>query len=120
MSRPSPKAITPAIATFADDTGRGITVRIRVTAGARSERIEGISLDPDGRARLAIAVRASANRGQANAAVIALLAREWKLPRTSLTVVAGGAARRKTIAIAGDRGVVAKELAIWASRRSSA
>ena len=118
MSRPLPRSVAPAIAPFVEHTRRGIVVRVRVTPGARADRIEGIAADVDGRLRVRVAVRAAADRGQANAAVVALLAREWGLAKSTLAIVAGASDRRKTIAVVGDPAVVADELARWASRRS--
>ena len=40
--------------------------------------------------------------GAANAAVVALLARVLRLPKSSLSIVAGAGHREKTIAILGD------------------
>ncbi len=42
------------------------------------------------------------DRGKANAAVIALLAKALGLPRSALTLASGDTSRFKTIAIAGD------------------
>jgi uncharacterized protein YggU (UPF0235/DUF167 family) len=51
--------------------------------------------------------------GAANEAVIALLAREWRLPRSALSVVAGAGDRRKTIRIDGDPAALAGRLEAW-------
>ena len=117
MSQPLRSAVALARGSFVDVSRRGIAVRVRVTAGARNERIEGMMFDADGRMRLTITVRAAADSGRANAAAIALLAREWRLPKSRLEIVAGISGRRKTIAIAGDPAAIAHELALWASRR---
>jgi uncharacterized protein YggU (UPF0235/DUF167 family) len=88
-----------------------------VVAGARNDRIEGIIPEAGGGMRLKVAVRAVADRGRANAAVIALLAREWDLPKSCLTIAAGASTCRKTIDIAGDPAAAARSLASWANRR---
>jgi uncharacterized protein YggU (UPF0235/DUF167 family) len=49
-----------------------------------------------------VAVTASPEGGRANEAVIALLAKAWRVPKTSITVVAGATARRKTVLVAGE------------------
>ena len=49
-----------------------------------------------------MAVTASPEGGRANEAVIALLAKAWRVPKTSITVVAGATARRKTVLVAGE------------------
>ncbi len=51
---------------------------------------------------LRVPVTAAPEDGKANAAVIALLARTWRVPRRAITVIRGSAARRKTIRVEGD------------------
>ncbi len=62
----------------------------------------GIVMDADGGARLKVAVTAPPEDGKANQAVIALLAKKWRMPRRAFTITAGSAARRKNLLIAGD------------------
>ncbi|NJO67645.1 MAG: DUF167 domain-containing protein [Rhodospirillales bacterium] len=81
---------------------RGLTVRLKVTPGARDDRIDGLIEAGDGSTRLKVSITAPADRGRANAAVLALLARVWELPKRSLTVAAGLTSRRKVIAVSGD------------------
>jgi uncharacterized protein YggU (UPF0235/DUF167 family) len=47
-------------------------------------------------------VTAAPEGGKANAALIALLARTWRLPKRDLAIVLGAADRRKTVHVAGD------------------
>ena len=47
-------------------------------------------------------VTAVPENGKANEAVVKLLAKAWKLPKTSLTVVAGATDRNKIVHVAGD------------------
>ena len=117
MSQPLRSPVALARVSFVEVSRRGIAVRVRVAAGARNERIEGMVSDADGRMRLRISVRAAADGGQANTAAIELLSREWRLPKSRLEIVAGTSGRRKTIGIAGDPAAIAHELALWASRR---
>jgi uncharacterized protein YggU (UPF0235/DUF167 family) len=51
---------------------------------------------------LRIRVKAVPDKGKANAAVIALLARALGVPKAAVTLVSGDTARLKTVAIAGD------------------
>ncbi|GIW71512.1 MAG: hypothetical protein KatS3mg102_1054 [Planctomycetota bacterium] len=53
-------------------------------------------------------VRAPAERGRANAALLALLARELGLVRSALAITAGAASRRKRVLV---RGLPPRELA---------
>jgi uncharacterized protein YggU (UPF0235/DUF167 family) len=88
-------------------------VRVRVTPKAREARIEGLYEDAAGGVRLRVAVTEAADAGRANAAVLALLAREWRLPKTTLAVVSGATDRRKTISIEGDSGTLMDRLLRW-------
>ena len=54
--------------------------------------------------------------GKANAAVIALLAEAWRLPKSSFDVVRGGTARDKTVSVTGDVAWLADRIAEWEQR----
>ncbi len=79
----------------------GVKVALRVVPRAGRNRIEGVETAADGRLWLKVAVTAPPDGGKANKAVIALLAKAWRVPQSSITVVAGATARRKTILVAG-------------------
>lgn len=78
-----------------------MTVFLRVTPNAGRDAIEGIEHCDDGSAVLRIRVRAVPDRGEASAAVIALLAKALGVPKSSIGVVAGATARLKSVAIKG-------------------
>ena len=75
-------------------------MRGRVTPNASGDRIEGPDRDADGRAYLRVRVRAVPEKGKANNAVLALLSKAWKCPKSSITVVKGETDRVKTLKIA--------------------
>jgi uncharacterized protein (TIGR00251 family) len=75
----------------------GVTLRLKVAPRAARDRIEAVA---DG--TLKVSVTAAPDRGRANEAVIALIARALQVPKSSITLVAGAAARHKTLRIAGD------------------
>lgn len=77
-------------------------VLLRVTPNAGRDAIEGIEQRGDGSALLRIRVRAVPDKGKANAAVVALLAKALGVPKSSIRVVAGETARLKSVAIRGD------------------
>jgi uncharacterized protein (TIGR00251 family) len=78
----------------------GITFDVLVQPRASRARIGPVHGD-----RLKIAVTSPPVDGEANAAVIELLARSLGVGRGAVEVVAGAASRRKTIHVAGvDRG----------------
>jgi uncharacterized protein len=69
---------------------------VKVSAGASRTALDGWH---DGRLR--VRVGALAERGRANAAVTALVARELGLPKSAVRVVAGRTSPRKTLEITG-------------------
>jgi hypothetical protein len=83
-------------------TAEGLRLRIRVQPGAKVDRVEGIETAPDGGAVLRLRVTAPPVDGKANAAVIKLLSKRWKLAKSDIEIVAGTAARVKTLSLRGD------------------
>jgi hypothetical protein len=76
-------------------------IAVRVTPRGGRDAIEGWTLDPDGRPVLKLRVAAAAADGAANAAVLLLLAKALRRPKSSITLVAGQTARLKRIDVAG-------------------
>lgn len=110
--RPTPIAETLFVA-----TAHGLRVRVRVTPKARTARVGGFSRDVQGRVQLELAVTAAPEDGKANAAVLALLAREWRLPKSTLAVTAGAGHRNKVISIDGDGRALMAGLLEWSAQR---
>jgi len=79
----------------------GIVITARVTPKASREVVKGVMATPDGHA-LKIAVTAPADKGKANTAVCALLAKTFKVAKSSVAVVSGETDRRKVLRITGD------------------
>ncbi len=67
----------------------------------------------DGAAVLKLRVTEPPEGGKANAALIKLLAKAWKLPKSDLSLVAGQTDRRKTLAVAGDPKALRRDLQAW-------
>lgn len=74
---------------------------VRLTPGASADRIDGWDVDPDGRPVLKVRVRARPVEGEANTALIKLLAKSLRLPKSSVTLDRGGQSRTKMISVAG-------------------
>lgn len=70
----------------------------------------------DGVTVLKVRVTEPPEGGKANAALIKLLAKAWKLPKSSLSLVAGHTDRRKTLAVAGDPAALRRDLEGWLAR----
>jgi uncharacterized protein (TIGR00251 family) len=88
-----------------------VRLQIHLTPRARVNRIDGIVRSADGIPVLKVSVSAPPAEGRANDALIALLAREWELPRRDLTLVAGGKSRHKIVHIAGEPQTLLQRLA---------
>lgn len=91
-------------------TNAGVTVAVRVQPGARSSWIGGPIADADGRYALKIAVTSVPENGKANAAVVAVLSKSWRVPKGSITIEAGAATRRKILHIKGDTAELSKTI----------
>jgi uncharacterized protein YggU (UPF0235/DUF167 family) len=87
---------------------------VRLTPRARADRIEGLAADAEGNPVLKAAVTAPPEKGKANAALVALLAKAWRLPKSALAIQAGASGRRKSVTIAGDPQELLKRLTDWA------
>lgn len=82
-------------------TDGGVLVAVRLTPKAGRARIGPVVEGPDGGRVLKVAVTAPAEKGKANAAMVALLAKTWRLPKSAFTVVRGATDRNKWLKIAG-------------------
>jgi uncharacterized protein YggU (UPF0235/DUF167 family) len=74
---------------------------IRLTPGASADRIDGWDVDAGGRPVLKVRVRARPVDGEANAALIKLLAKALGVPRSALSLDRGGQSRTKMLSVAG-------------------
>ncbi|WP_442880932.1 DUF167 domain-containing protein [Brevundimonas sp.] len=73
---------------------------VRLTPGASTDRIDGWDVDADGRPVLKVRVRARPVEGEANDALIKLLARALGAPKSALAIQRGGQSRTKMIEVA--------------------
>ena len=91
----------------------GLLVDIRLQPGASRAQVDGLAVLDDGVTVLKVRVTEPPEDGKANAALIKLLAKAWKLPKSSLTLVAGHSDRRKTLAVAGEPAELLCDLEHW-------
>lgn len=80
----------------------GVRVHIRLQPRARRERLEGVVTEADGRVAFKAAMTAPPEDGKANAALIALLGKSWRMPKSAIEIVGGATDRRKTLLLRGD------------------
>jgi len=91
----------------------GLRVALKVTPKAARAGIAGVEADAAGRGVLKVRVTEAPEGGKANAAVVKLLAKAWKLPKGALRVTAGAKDRRKTLLVAGDPDELSARLGAW-------
>ncbi len=74
---------------------------VKLTPGASADRIDGWDVDAGGRPVLKIRVRARPVEGEANEALVKLLARALGVPKSAVSVQRGGQSRTKILEIVG-------------------
>lgn len=78
-----------------------VRLPIKLQPGASADRIEGWESDADGRPVLKVRVRARPVDGEANAALLKLLARALGMPKSAVTLARGGQSRLKMVEVEG-------------------
>src|SRR5436305_3489530 len=81
---------------------QGISVALRVTPRGGRDAIDGIETLANGRTVVKVRVRTIAEGGEANRAVVALLADALAVPRSKVRILSGPTSRLKQIAVDGD------------------
>lgn len=99
-------------------TGLGLRVFIRLTPKGSRDKIDGLAAEADGGMVLKASVTAVPEDGKANAALIKMLAKEWRVAKSDFEIVAGATDRRKTVLISGDGAEMAARLDQWMAKRS--
>ena len=97
----------------------GISIALRVTPRGGRDGIDGIEQLSDGRSVLKLRVRAIADGGEANRAVLALLAKSLGVPKASVSLLSGATSRLKQVAIEGDPARLSNALRELASDKST-
>lgn len=99
----------------------GVRLRLKVAPKAKRNEIGGLIDEPadavSGAARaLKVAVTAAPEGGKANEAVVALLAREFGVAKSAISVVSGATDRRKTVEIRGPSAELMQKIAARLAR----
>jgi uncharacterized protein (TIGR00251 family) len=103
---------------FVTPVAGGVRVTVRLTPKASRDRVEQLVADADGAMMLKATVTAVPEDGKANAALLKLLSKEWKVPRSTMEIVLGATDRRKVLFISGDPADLAARLDQWMAKRS--
>jgi hypothetical protein len=88
----------------------GLLLTVRLTPRGGRDAIDGIEVLSDGRCVLKARVRVPASEGEANAALLRLLARALGVAPRAVTLIAGDTARIKRLEIAGEGSALAAAL----------
>ena len=80
----------------------GVALTVRLTPKGGRDAIDGIESMADGRAVLRARVRAAPSEGEANDALIRLIAKAVGVPPRDVTLAAGATSRVKRLVISGD------------------
>jgi uncharacterized protein (TIGR00251 family) len=91
----------------------GVRVAVRLAPKAARDRIQGTMREADGATVLKVGVTAVPEAGKANEALVKLLAKTWKLPKTGFTLVSGATDRRKSLHLAGEPAALLARLEAW-------
>lgn len=83
-------------------SSHGISIALRVTPRGGRDQIDGIEMLSNGRAVVKVRVRALAEGGEANRAVIDLLAAALGMRKSDVRLLSGVTSRLKQVAVEGD------------------
>ncbi len=90
----------------------GLSLNVRVSPKASRDAILGVMATPDG-AALKIAVRAPPDKGKANGALAAVIAKAFRIPTSQISVLSGEFDRRKVLRLTGDPAALAATAGQW-------
>ena len=79
-----------------------ILLAVRLTPNGGRDAFDGVDVSADGLAHLKARVTAVSEKGKANKALVTLLSKALKVPKSSISVVSGETSRQKILRIEGD------------------
>lgn len=79
-----------------------ILLAVRLTPNGGRDALDGVEVAADGLAHLKARVTAVPEKGKANKALVALLSKALKVPKSSISVASGETSRQKILRIEGD------------------
>jgi uncharacterized protein YggU (UPF0235/DUF167 family) len=92
---------------------------VRLQPGARANDVGGLVQLAGGAVALKARVTAAPEGGKANAALIALLAKTWRLPKGAFEITGGRSDRTKMLHVAGDPADLKARLERWLAETGS-
>jgi len=94
-------------------TAEGLKVAIRLTPRAGRNAIAAEVAEGPGGPAFRAQVTAAPTGGAANTALIALLAKTWRLPKSTIEIAAGAKDRNKTVLLRGDAAALRAGIEAW-------
>ena len=91
----------------------GVRVAVRLTPKAARDAVDGLKPTAAGGVELAVKVTAVPEKGKANAALIRLLAKQWRVPASDIDVIIGETDRHKTLRVRGAAAELLARLNAW-------
>ena len=88
----------------------GVMLAVRLTPKAARDSVDGLGMLSDGRAVLLARVRAVPEKGAANSALVALLAKALGVGKSLVSVDGGATARLKLVHVTGDAETLAARI----------
>ncbi len=83
-------------------TADGLVLAVRLTPKSARDDVTGVECGADGTPFLTVRVKAVPEKGKANAALIALIAKWLDLPKSHCGLASGGKSRLKQVLVRGD------------------
>jgi uncharacterized protein YggU (UPF0235/DUF167 family) len=93
-------------------TETGLRLMVRLTPRAKRDALGGLREIEPGEALMLARVTAPPTEGQANAALIRLVAKAAGVPKSAITITAGGTSRIKALDIEGDAAAIEAALTL--------
>ena len=78
-----------------------LRLAVRLTPKAAQDKVHGWTSDTDGQKILKVSVTAVPEKGKANKALVALLAKHLKIPKSAITIIRGETDRNKILLMDG-------------------
>jgi hypothetical protein len=94
-----------------------VVLTVRLTPRAARDSVDGVGTLSDGREVVLARVRAVPDKGEANRALVELLAKTLRAPKSAVAVIAGATARLKQVRIAGEPQALGAAIEAWRSGR---
>lgn len=97
----------------------GVRLAVRLTPRASRDGLDGVTADADSRPLLKIRLTAPPVEGEANAALVAFLAKALGLKRADIEIRSGETGRTKILHLSGESAEIRARLDAWIARHAA-